>query len=84
MTTAAAPMVLTRRRVWTIFAALLAAMFLSSLDQTIVSTAMPTIVGQLGGVDHQMWITTATCSRPRSSCRSTASSATSSAGGTSS
>lgn len=58
-TTAAAPMVLTRRRVWTIFAALLAAMFLSSLDQTIVSTAMPTIVGQLGGVEHQMWITTA-------------------------
>ncbi|QCR52637.1 MFS transporter [Brachybacterium sp. SGAir0954] len=59
MTTTAAPMVLTRRRVWTIFAALLAAMFLSSLDQTIVSTAMPTIVGQLGGVEHQMWITTA-------------------------
>ncbi|GAB4095496.1 MDR family MFS transporter [Brachybacterium horti] len=58
MTTTAAPMVLTRRRVWTIFAALLAAMFLSSLDQTIVSTAMPTIVGQLGGVEHQMWITT--------------------------
>ena len=57
-TTTAAPMVLTRRRVWTIFVALLAAMFLSSLDQTIVSTAMPTIVGQLGGVEHQMWITT--------------------------
>ncbi|WP_258185768.1 MDR family MFS transporter [Microbacterium sp. PAMC22086] len=34
-------------------------MLLSSLDQTIVSTAMPTIVGQLGGVDHQVWITTA-------------------------
>ena len=34
-------------------------MLLSSLDQTIVSTAMPTIVGQLGGVEHQAWITTA-------------------------
>ena len=34
-------------------------MLLSSLDQTIVSTAMPTIVGQLGGVEHQVWITTA-------------------------
>ena len=34
-------------------------MLLSSLDQTIVSTAMPTIVGELGGVEHQVWITTA-------------------------
>ncbi|WP_416446879.1 MDR family MFS transporter [Leucobacter sp. HNU] len=34
-------------------------MMLSSLDQTIVSTAMPTIVGKLGGVEHQAWITTA-------------------------
>ena len=34
-------------------------MLLSSLDQTIVSTAMPTIVGKLGGVEHQAWITTA-------------------------
>ncbi|TBN58673.1 DHA2 family efflux MFS transporter permease subunit [Glaciihabitans arcticus] len=34
-------------------------MLLSSLDQTIVSTAMPTIVGQLGGVEHQVWLTTA-------------------------
>jgi MFS family permease len=34
-------------------------MLLSSLDQTIVSTAMPTIVGNLGGVEHQTWITTA-------------------------
>ena len=34
-------------------------MLLSSLDQTIVSTAMPTIVGELGGVSHQVWITTA-------------------------
>lgn len=34
-------------------------MLLASLDQTIVSTALPTIVGDLGGVEHQMWITTA-------------------------
>lgn len=59
MTTDAAPLLLTKRRIWTIFSALLAGMFMSSLDQTIVSTAMPTIVGQLGGVEHQMWITTA-------------------------
>jgi EmrB/QacA subfamily drug resistance transporter len=56
---AAAPMLLTQRRIWIIFSALIAGMLLSSLDQTIVSTAMPTIVGQLGGVEHQVWITTA-------------------------
>lgn len=54
-----APLLLTKRRIWIIFSALIAGMLLSSLDQTIVSTAMPTIVGQLGGVDHQVWITTA-------------------------
>lgn len=58
-TTASGPLLLTQRRIWIIFSALIAGMLLSSLDQTIVSTAMPTIVGQLGGVDHQAWITTA-------------------------
>jgi len=53
------PMLLTQRRIWIIFSALIAGMLLSSLDQTIVSTAMPTIVGQLGGVENQVWITTA-------------------------
>ena len=63
MTTTAArasePLLLTQRRIWIIFSALIAGMMLASLDQTIVSTAMPTIVGQLGGVEHQAWITTA-------------------------
>ncbi|MFT4210911.1 MAG: MDR family MFS transporter [Microbacterium sp.] len=59
MTTLDAPLLLTKRRIWIIFSALIAGMLLASLDQTIVSTAMPTIVGQLGGVDHQVWITTA-------------------------
>ncbi len=54
-----APLLLTQRRIWIIFSALIAGMLLSSLDQTIVSTAMPTIVGDLGGVEHQAWITTA-------------------------
>ncbi|MFY9633799.1 MAG: MDR family MFS transporter [Cellulosimicrobium cellulans] len=57
--TAAAPLLLTQKRIWIIFSALIAGMLLSSLDQTIVSTAMPTIVGKLGGVEHQAWITTA-------------------------
>ncbi|HVI20332.1 MAG TPA: MDR family MFS transporter, partial [Gaiellales bacterium] len=60
MTDAAAPpIVLTRRRINTIFAALLAGMLMAALDQTIVSTAMPTIVGDLGGVSHMAWMTTA-------------------------
>jgi len=59
MTTTEAPFLLTKRRIWTIFGALIASMLLSSLDQTIVSTAMPTIVGELGGVENQVWITTA-------------------------
>ncbi|MBD8609310.1 MFS transporter [Frigoribacterium sp. CFBP 13729] len=57
--TADAPFLLTQRRIWIIFGALISGMLLSSLDQTIVSTAMPTIVGELGGVEHQAWITTA-------------------------
>lgn len=42
-----------------IFAALLLVMLLASLDQTIVSTALPTIVGELGGLEHLSWIVTA-------------------------
>ena len=57
--TTSGPLLLTQRRIWIIFSALIAGMLLSSLDQTIVSTAMPTIVGDLGGVEHQVWITTA-------------------------
>ncbi|GAA1970742.1 MDR family MFS transporter [Isoptericola halotolerans] len=51
--------VLTQRTIWLIFGALMASMFLSSLDQTIVSTAMPTIVGDLDGVARQGWVITA-------------------------
>lgn len=54
-----APLLLTKRRIKIIFAALISGMLLSSLDQTITSTAMPTIVGELGGVEHQVWLTTA-------------------------
>ncbi|MGW2546386.1 MDR family MFS transporter, partial [Kitasatospora sp. NPDC001574] len=43
----------------TIFAALVLAMFLAALDQTIVATALPTIAGDLGGVTHLAWVVTA-------------------------
>jgi EmrB/QacA subfamily drug resistance transporter len=41
-----------------IFAALMLGMFLAALDQTIVSTALPTIVGDLGGLEHLSWVVT--------------------------
>jgi len=56
--TGRAPIVLTQRKIWLIFSALIAGMFLSSLDQMIVSTALPTIVGELNGVAHQAWLIT--------------------------
>jgi EmrB/QacA subfamily drug resistance transporter len=42
-----------------VFGALMLGMFLAALDQTIVSTALPTIVGDLGGLDHFSWVVTA-------------------------
>lgn len=50
---------LTRAATNWIFAGLLMVMLLSSLDQTITSTALPTIVGELGGVEHMGWVITA-------------------------
>ncbi|TML22667.1 MAG: MFS transporter [Actinobacteria bacterium] len=50
---------LTGRALWTVFAALMLGMFLAALDQTIVSTALPTIVGDLGGLNHLSWVVTA-------------------------
>jgi EmrB/QacA subfamily drug resistance transporter len=49
---------LTGRALTTVFAALMLGMFLAALDQTIVSTALPTIVGDLGGLDHLSWVVT--------------------------
>lgn len=42
-----------------VFPALLLILLLASLDQTIVSTALPTIAGEFGGLDHLSWIVTA-------------------------
>ena len=46
------------RALWTVFGALMLGMFLAALDQTIVSTALPTIVGDLGGLSHLSWVVT--------------------------
>src|SRR5258708_4087325 len=42
-----------------IFGALFLVLLLAALDQTIVSTALPTIVGELGGLTHLSWVVTA-------------------------
>jgi EmrB/QacA subfamily drug resistance transporter len=47
------------QRVRLIFGALLLVLLLASLDQTIVSTALPTIVGDLGGLTQLSWVVTA-------------------------
>ena len=42
-----------------LFSALLLVMLLAALDQTIVSTALPTIVGEFGGLENLSWVVTA-------------------------
>ena len=48
-----------RRQISLVFAGLILAVLVSALDQTIVSTALPTIVGDLQGLDHLSWVITA-------------------------
>jgi len=50
---------LSHRRVLIIIGALLLGMFLAALDQTIVSTALPTIVADLHGASHLAWVVVA-------------------------
>jgi len=47
---------LSQRRVLIIIGALMTGMFLAALDQTIVSTALPTIVADLHGASHLAWV----------------------------
>ncbi|WP_327676578.1 MDR family MFS transporter [Kitasatospora sp. NBC_00458] len=49
----------TASNLWVPIGALLLAMLLAALDQTIVSTALPTIVSDLGGLEHLSWVVTA-------------------------
>jgi EmrB/QacA subfamily drug resistance transporter len=55
--TDAAP--LTHKQILVVFSGLVLAMLLAALDSTIVSTALPTIVGELGGLAHLSWVVTA-------------------------
>jgi multidrug resistance protein len=46
-------------RVRVVFGGLMLVLLLAALDQTIVATAMPTIVRDLGGLEHLAWVTSA-------------------------
>ena len=51
-------MTFTHRQILVIFGGLMAGLFLAALDQTVVATALPTIVGELGGLDYYSWVVT--------------------------
>ncbi|HSK22884.1 MAG TPA: MDR family MFS transporter, partial [Egicoccus sp.] len=61
MTPAASPAAgnMSHREILTVLGGLMTGMLLAALDQTIVATALPTIAGELGGVDLLAWIVTA-------------------------
>src|SRR6266487_4337564 len=46
-------------RIRLIFSGLALALFLAALDQSVVATALPTIVTEFGGIEHIAWIVTA-------------------------
>jgi len=48
-----------RGRLVSILIGVMLGMLLASLDQTIVGTALPRIVAELGGLDHYAWVVTA-------------------------
>lgn len=48
-----------RRDLWVSMGSLMFTMFLAALDQTVVATALPTIAGELHGVDSLSWLVTA-------------------------
>jgi EmrB/QacA subfamily drug resistance transporter len=50
---------LTHRQILVVFSGLMLGMFLAALDQTIVGTALPTIVNSLHGLNHMSWVVTA-------------------------
>jgi EmrB/QacA subfamily drug resistance transporter len=50
---------MTHRQILVVMSGLMLGLFLAALDQTIVATALPTIVGELGGLEHLSWVVTA-------------------------
>jgi MFS family permease len=59
MSTEAGPLDLTHRQILTVLTGVMAGMLLAALDQSIVGTALPRIVSELGGLDKLSWVVTA-------------------------
>ncbi|HET6979868.1 MAG TPA: MDR family MFS transporter [Pyrinomonadaceae bacterium] len=57
--TAELPARISHEKILVVFGGLLLVMLLAALDSTIVATALPTIVRELGGLDHISWVVTA-------------------------
>src|SRR6185437_10650802 len=53
------PAPLEHKQVLVVYSGLVLAMLLGALDSTIVATALPTIVGEFGGLEHLSWVVTA-------------------------
>lgn len=51
---------LSHRQILTVFVGLMLGMLVAALSQTIVATALPTIVGELGGQEQLAWVVSAT------------------------
>ena len=47
---------MSRNRIIMVTAGIMLSLFLASMESTVVATAMPTIVGQLGGLEHYSWV----------------------------
>lgn len=47
---------MTRNRIILVTIGIMLSLFLASMESTVVATAMPTIVGQLGGLEHYSWV----------------------------
>jgi EmrB/QacA subfamily drug resistance transporter len=59
MSTETGPLELTHRQILTVLTGVMAGMLLAALDQSIVGTALPRIVSELGGLDKLSWVVTA-------------------------
>jgi EmrB/QacA subfamily drug resistance transporter len=58
-TASTTPTQMSHRQILVVFSALGLGMLLAALDQTIVATALPTIVGEIGGIEHLSWVISA-------------------------
>jgi MFS family permease len=62
-----------QKSIWAVFGALFLALWLAALDQTVVSTALPTMVAELGGLSYLSWVVTCSsrdrrCAASRRTC----------------